>query len=196
VVVRREAPADRSAVRALHDTAFADSPRRDGVAVEARLVDALRADAGWLPRLSLVADDAGEVVGHVVCTRGWLEPEPAKGADGERGLDRERGADDAGRRPVLGLGPLGVLPAWQRRGIGSALVHAVCAAAEAEDERLVVLLGSPAFYGRLGFGPAAAAGVIAPEPSWGEHFQVRRLAAGDVAGDRGRFRYAAPFDAL
>ena len=66
-------------------------PRPGGtgdVVPEARLVDELREDAGFLPHLSLVAVDGGRVVGHVIATRGWLEPLGT---------------------PVLGLGPLGVL---------------------------------------------------------------------------------------
>jgi putative acetyltransferase len=39
-----------------------------------------------------------------------------------------------GRRPALGLGPLTVEPAWQRRGVGSALMHTVLGAAGALGE--------------------------------------------------------------
>jgi putative acetyltransferase len=163
VIIRRERPQDHDAVRELHEAAF-------GRPVEARLTDELREDAGFLPHLSLVAVDGADVVGHVIATRGWLEPAGV---------------------PVLGLGPLGVAPPVQRRGVGTALVHALVAVAEAWDERLVVLLGSPAYYRRLGFVPAAELGVASPDPRWGEHFQARRLGGAPVAGT---FRYAAPFD--
>jgi putative acetyltransferase len=122
----------------------------------------------WLPHFSLVATGAdGGVVGHVIATRGYV-----------------------GRGPVLGLGPLGVLPEHQGRGCGSALVHALLGAAQARDEPLVALLGDPAFYGRFGFRPAAEWGVAAPDPRWGDHFQA--LALVDDA-PRGLFRYADPF---
>jgi putative acetyltransferase len=55
---------------------------------------------------------------------------------------------------VLGLGPLGVEPGWQRRGVGSALMHAILGGAEACGETLVGLVGDPAYYGRFGFAPA------------------------------------------
>jgi putative acetyltransferase len=71
---------------------------------------------------------------------------------------------------VFGLGPLGVGPAWQRQGIGSALMHAVLAAAEALDESGVGLLGDPMFYRRFGFVAAAEHGVAAPDPEWGGAF--------------------------
>jgi putative acetyltransferase len=112
----------------------------------------------------------GEVGGHVVATRAWIE-----------------------ESPVLGLGPLGVLPQWQGRGVGTALMHAVVAAAEARDETLVGLLGEPEYYGRFGFVAATEVGVTPPEAAWGAYFQVRSL-TGTVP--TGRFRYAAPFDGL
>jgi putative acetyltransferase len=169
MIIRRERPGDTAAARAVQVAAF---PAVDGgEPVEAGLLDELRQDEGWIPALSLVAEVDGEVVGHVVCTRGTV------------------GAD---RRPALGLGPTAVLPAHQGGGIGSVLVHAVVAVAEARDETLVALLGDPGFYGRLGFGPAAAAGVEAPDPSWGAHFQVRVLDPSAVVA--GPFTYAAPFD--
>jgi putative acetyltransferase len=172
VEIRRERPADHAAVRAVHRAAFAPDGRPEPDVAEAWLVDQLRADAGWLPHLSLVAVSGARVVGHVMASRAVVEP--------------------AGE-PVLGLGPLGVEPAEQRRGVGSALVHAVLAAAEARDERLVGLLGDPAYYGRFGFVAGAEHGVLPPDPGWGAAFQVRVL-AGPVAG--GWFRYAEPFDRL
>ena len=169
--VRREQPADHDAVRAVHRAAFGRRAvdRPDDV-VEARLTDELREDVGFLPHLSLVAVDAGAVVGHVVATRGWLEP---------LGV------------PALGLGPLGVRPAAQGRGVGTALVHVLVAVAEAYEERVVALLGAPGYYRRFDFRPAVELGITAPDPAWGAHFQARLL-AGPPA--HGAFRYAEPFD--
>ncbi len=173
MIVRRERPGDDAAVHALHAAAFRPpGTRLDADVVEARLVDELREDAGFLPHLSLVALDGGSVTGHVLATRGWLDPVGV---------------------PALGLGPLGVLPAAQGRGVGTVLVHALLAVAEAADERLAALLGAPDYYRRFGFVAAATVGVAAPDPAWGEHFQARWL------GDRrtgGTFRYAEPFTRL
>ncbi len=173
MIVRRERPADSAAVHALHAAAFRPpGARPDADVVEARLTDELREDAGFLPHLSLVATDGGAVVGHVIATRGWLEP---------LGV------------PALGLGPLGVLPEAQRRGVGTVLVHALLAVAEAADERLVALLGEPGYYRRFGFVAAATVGVAAPDPAWGEYFQARWLADRRAEGT---FRYAEPFARL
>ncbi len=96
----------------------------DGSA-EARLLDALRA-AGDLA-LSLVAEAAGTVVGHVA-----LSPLRATG-------------------PALALAPLAAHPAVQSRGIGEALVRAALAAFE---DHTIVVLGDPTYYVRFGFTPA------------------------------------------
>ena len=165
MLIRRERPADVPAITEIHEADF-ETP------VEAGLVTALRACDGWIPALSLVAEDAGRVVGHVVCTRAHVADTPA-----------------------LGLGPLGVLPSHQKRGVGSALMHAVLGAADAMDEPMVVLLGHTDYYPRFGFRPAADHGIIPPVSSWGAHFQVRLLSTYD-SGMRGPFAYAQPFDEL
>ncbi|MFI6096764.1 GNAT family N-acetyltransferase [Lentzea sp. NPDC051213] len=159
MLIRRETPADIDAIRAVTDLAFKHGP-------EAGLIDELRADEGWIPELSLVADG---VIGHVVCTRGYIE-----------------------EVPVLGLGPIAVHPDRQRAGVGKALVHAVLGAAEARGELAVILLGSPAYYSRFGFRLASEFGITPPVPEWAPHFQARLFAPVRA----GAFRYSEPFNRL
>jgi putative acetyltransferase len=137
------------------------------------LVDELRADEARLPSLSLVAAEPdGAVVGHVLCTRGWVDS-----------------------APVLALGPLAVRPDRQRRGAGTALMHAVLGAADALGEPLVALLGDPTYCSRFGFRPSEEYGIAPPDPDWRPHFQVRPLSAYPPSL-RGRFVYAEPFRRL
>lgn len=159
MLIRRETPADVDAIRAVTNLAFKNGP-------EAELIDWLRADEGWIPSLSLVADG---VIGHVVCTRGYV--------------------DDV---PVLGLGPIAVHPDHQRSGVGKALVHSVLGAAEALGERAVILLGDPRYYSRFGFRLAAEFGITPPTAAWAPHFQARLFAPVPA----GAFRYAEPFNRL
>lgn len=156
MLIRRETPADRAAIREVTRLAFRDADRPAAEPVEVALVDDLRADDdAWLPRLSLVAEDAaGQVVGHVLCTRGRVSGHGA-----------------------LALGPISVRPDLQRGGIGTALMHAVLGAADAANEPLVALVGEPAYYRRFGFRPAADYGIKAQVPDWGPYFQVRTLSA-------------------
>jgi len=177
VMIRRELPADVEAIRAVTADAFrgraysAPPVEPGGEPGEATLVSWLRADPGWIPEFSLVAVADDQVAGHVVATRAHVAA-----------------------RPVLGLGPLSVSPRRQRSGVGTALMHAVLGAADAADEPMVVLLGDPVYYGRFGFVPARSVGVVAPNPAWGDAFQVRTLTR--YGGETGPFRYAGPFDRL
>ena len=97
-----------------------------------------------------------------------------------------------GPAPVLALGPLSVQPECQRRGTGSALMHAVLGAADALEEPMVVLVGEPGYYGRFGFRPGTEHGIIPPVADWGTYFQVRTLTAYDPAL-AGPFRFPAPY---
>ena len=176
--IRQEQPADADAIRELHRRAFAkpatqDAPATDG-SLEANLVDELRADGDLLPPLCLVAVEDGLVVGHVAMSRAFLDDRPGA---------------------LAALGPLGVLPERQGAGVGSALVHATLAAADAVGQRGVVLLGHPTYYPRFGFGPAVDHGITPPQ-DWGPaYFMLRTLAAwGD--GLTGAFRYAPAFERL
>ena len=169
MLLRRELPTDVATIAAIHREAFGG---RGSPTVEEHLTAALRADPGWIPALSIVAQGiGGEVVGHVVATEGRV--------------------DDVA---VVGIGPVGVRMADQGRGVGSALLHAVLAASDALGYPLAALLGDPRYYHRFGFVPASSVQVSAPDPAWGVHFQVRTL--GTYAGQSGAFRYAAPFDEL
>jgi putative acetyltransferase len=177
LIVRRERLDDAAPIRRVVAAAFtgvahaAASVEPDHAPGEATLVTWLREDPSWLPRLSLVAEQDGQVVGHVVCTRSRV--------DGS---------------PTLGLGPLSVQPERQRSGVGTALMHAVLGAADALDEPLVGLVGDPAYYGRFGFKPSGEYAIAPSDPAWAEYFQVRTLTA--YAGAAGTFRFAAPFDRL
>lgn len=165
VLIRRERPDDVPVIADVHASAFTEEVEKD-------LVTALRASDAWLPELSLVAEEDGRVVGHVVCTRAHIAGTPA-----------------------LGLGPLGVRPSHQKTGVGSALMHAVLGAADALGEPAVVLLGHTDYYPRFGFEPAARHGIAPPVAEWGEHFQVRPLST-YTPSIRGPFAYAQPFNEL
>lgn len=170
IVVRRERPGDEAAIADVHRAAFAPSTG------EITLVELLRAGAGWIPALSLVAEVGGRIAGHVVTSRGWLVTAGAE-------------------RPALGLGPLGVLPGLHGGGVGSALVQATIGAASALDEEVICLLGDPRYYGRFGFVLASTVGIEPPVAGWRPHFQARLLSAGSDLGPA-TFRYDPAFDAV
>lgn len=168
-VIRRETEGDAPLIHALHDAAFAGLVYSSGT--EAAIVDALRESEDWVSELSLVAEIDGKPVGHAVSSYGRL-----------------------GDERILGLGPIGVDPALQGKGIGSALMHASIAAADARDEPMIILLGDPNYYGRFGFEPASRYGLEPQEAEWEPAFQVRRLTnwREDL---RGKYVYSPGFDA-
>lgn len=118
--------------------------------VVADLARALRAGPAGSPGLALVAETVGRLVGQVQLSRSWL--------DAEQRLVQ-----------VLVLSPLGVLPEWQHRGIGSRLVTEVLSQARELGPPLVFLEGSPTYYHRFGFRPpgrpARLHGALDPDPA-------------------------------
>lgn len=174
MLIRRELPGDGPAIHAVHSAAFAKPDAATGDPVmEADLVDALRAGPDWLPALSWVALVDDTVAGHVCCTRATVR------ADEEQW-------------PALGLGPLGVRPEYQGRGIGRALIHAVLGAADATDESLIVLWGHPTYYPYFDFRPASSYRIAPEKRTASAAFQARTLTAYRPEM-RGTFYYAAAF---
>jgi len=170
MVIRRPEPADRGRLLEVHAAAFR---RADGLEPpEVALFAALDRAGDVLPEVSLAAEVDGAIVGHVVGSRGTVET-----------------------HPVAAVGPIGVLPNHQGKGIGTALMHAFLEAADALGLPAAVLLGSPAYYARFGFRPATSLGIEPPDLRWGADFQARPLSSFH-SGIRGRFAYAPPFDAL
>ncbi len=160
--IRPETPADIADIHALVAGCFPSD-------AEARLIDALR-EADRLS-LSLVAEDAGGILGHIAFS-------PMTGVDGG-----------------LGLAPLAVHAAHRRRGIGAQLARAGLAACADLGARWVVVLGDPAYYGRFGFAPAKRWGLIG-EYGGGDAFQALELIPGAITPGAGLIRYAPEFAAL
>lgn len=126
LILRPETPADATAIEAVTRAAFLVHPH--SCQTEQFIIRELRA-AGALS-LSLVAEEAGRVVGHIAFS-------PVRLADGSPGW--------------YGVGPVSVLPERQRRGIGGALVESGLARLRELGAQGCVLVGEPAFYSRFGF---------------------------------------------
>ncbi len=103
--------------------------------------------------------------------------------------------DDGQRRPFANLAPLAVDPTHQREGVGSALMRAVIAEAEARGEPLIVLQGHPGYYPRFGFEWSVPLGITMDLPDWAprEAAQVLKLEGYDPA-IKGQVVYPPAFD--
>ena len=170
--IRPELPVDLDQIHELHRQAFRGP-------AEAELVDAIRAGAGFVPELSLVAVAAdGSVLGHILISRVAFDPD----------------AEGSARRDALALAPLGVLPPHWGRGIGSALSEAALDTADLRSEPFVAVLGGQSFYARFGFEPAADAGIRSQYDAAGPAYQVRPISGAEL--EPGTVVYPAMFGEL
>ncbi|MGZ4594276.1 MAG: GNAT family N-acetyltransferase [Actinomycetes bacterium] len=171
--IRPEQVADHAAIRRVVRAAF------DHHQSVADLVELIRQSPEFVPELSLVARHEDEIVGHVMLSHAELVDEHGS------------------RHRVLTLSPLAVLPAVQGRGVGSALVPAGLAGADAYGARLVVLEGSPRYYPRFGFRDCRTLGVQIDLPDWAppEAGMAYPLSSYDPAA-RGRLVYPPAFAAI
>ena len=167
VLVRAaERPADEEQILALVNAAFADDTR--DATEELAIVRGTWAACAAASLVELVADESGAVIAHALAAPGRI---------------------DGTARAVAGVAPVCVAPSHQGRGIGTALMHALVAAAEARRWPLLVLLGEPAFYGRVGFEAASSVGIhYAPVGPDSPHFLARRL-GGATVPEGGAFTY-------
>ena len=162
--IRPERAADIPSIHALNRAAFETS-------TEADLVDALRERAN--PIISLVADEGGSIVGHILFSPITL---PAHAEP-----------------KIMGLAPMAVLPARQRQGIGSALVRAGLEHCAQLGCSAVVVLGHAEYYPRFGFVPASRFSIGCEYDVPDQVFMALELEPGILRGKSGTIRYHAAF---
>ncbi|MDP1795408.1 MAG: N-acetyltransferase [Acidimicrobiales bacterium] len=171
MIVRPERDDDRPRILEVVEAAF-------GKPAERILVERLYDSPQYRPGLSLVAESKRDgIVGHVLVTTAWLD-------------------DGDWRQDIASLAPLAVVPKRQRTGVGTALLHAVCAVLDERGEPFVVLQGSPLYYGRVGFEASAPLGITMDLPDWApqEAAQLRRLT--NYAPMKGNVTLPPAFDDL
>lgn len=164
-IIRLETPEDVDSIRYVNNQAF-------GQKDESKLVEKLR-KRGILA-ISLVAVQDGEIVGHIAFSPVVVESE---GSSFE----------------AIALGPIAVLPMYQRKGIGSQMVLAGLEECRHLGHEIIVVLGHPDYYPRFGFVLAKPQGIDcefeAPEEAW----MVLELREEALAGRRGIARFQPEF---
>ncbi|MFZ1991463.1 MAG: N-acetyltransferase [Alphaproteobacteria bacterium] len=159
-LVALEAPHQSPLVEALNDRAF-------GPGRFVKTSYRLREGREGLPELSFVARDGDVLCGSV---RYW----PVT----------------IGKAPALLLGPLAVHPERQNQGIGKALMELSLERAAELGHRLVILVGDPPYYARVGFAPVPVGQMSLPGPVDPARILYKELVPGALAGARGEVKPA------
>ena len=166
--IRPEGPADTERIAEVVKAAF------DGRPDEPRLVEQIRASERYVPELALVATQDDTIVGHAMFSFVTL-----------------KGAEEL---KVLQLAPVAVVPEWQRRGVGGALIREGIEKADARREPLILVQGHAAYYPRFGFQPSREYHIEPPSPDVPDaFFMVLRLSAYEERY-RGQVIYPPAFD--
>ena len=147
IIIRLEEEKDYRRVEEVTKLAFSELDRiargQIGCPYEHWMVNELRKRDGIL-ELSLVAEVASEIVGHIICSKAEV-----------------RTADT--QLPVLNIGPISVLPEYQRKGIGRELIQDMIERATHLGYGAILFFGRPEYYPRFGFKEASVLGVTDSE---------------------------------
>ncbi len=166
ITIRAERDSDYEAVYRVEEAAFEQD-------FEARLVNALRKSNSEI--LSLIAEDEGEVVGHILFTHMTIESE-----------------EEIFR--AVHLGPLAVTPSHQRRGIGGQLIVVGLEELRSEGHGAVLLFGHTSYYPRHGFRPAREFDVHCEDDR--DSFMAIELYPGALDNVSGQYRLAPELDEI
>ena len=126
MLIRNELESDFKAISAVIKAAFENHPHSNQT--EQFIVTALRA-ANALT-VSLVAEIEGKVVGHIAFS-------PVSISDGSQNW--------------YGVGPVSVLPEFQKQGIGKSLIYKGISLLKTLGAKGCVLVGDPKYYKKFGF---------------------------------------------
>lgn len=125
-MIRPETPDDWDQITEITKAAFENHPYSRNT--EQFIINALRAADAL--SLSLVAETDGKVVGHIAFS-------PVTFTDSSLNW--------------YGIGPISVIPALQRQGIGTKLINEGIRILKDRGAKGCVLVGDPNFYQRFGF---------------------------------------------
>lgn len=150
MIIKKERREDYREIYDLVREAFLMAPHRDGN--EEDLVASLRKGEAYIPDLSLVAEEKGDLLGFIMFTKAYL-----------------------GETPVLALAPLAVLPSFQGQGLGLSLINEGHRRARDLGFSYSLVLGDDRYYSKAGYLPAKEFGIEAPFAVPENNFMAKRL---------------------
>ena len=170
LIIRQENKNDYEEVYNVIKTAFETAQHSDGN--EQDLVVALRKSDNFIPELSLVAVMDNKIVGYILFTKIKI-----------------------GKQEELALAPIGVLPEYQKQGIGRTLIQEGNKKAKELGYHYSVVLGSDKYYPKFGYVSAKEYGIVAPFDVPDENFMAIKLNDTDIE-IKGIVQYAKEFGIL
>ena len=170
--IRQEQTSDYRQVSDLIEEAFL--PLAESEHDEHLLVERLRSSDAFIPQLSLVAEADRHIIGFVLMTLAEI-------------------CSETQSTETLALAPVAVLPAFQHRGVGSALIREAHRRATARGYTSAVVLGNPDFYAQFGYRSSATFGINLPFDVSQEYCMATELQAHALDGVCGTVRYDRAF---
>ena len=151
------------------------SQSEHGYGNEAELVDKIRNEEGYIKDLEIVAFEDGKITGHGLLSEVSIvnQSQSFKG---------------------FVLAPLDVLPAYQGKGIGAAILLELEKRAKILDYSFISILGHESYYPRFGYVPASQYQIQAPFEVPNENFMIKELIDGRLEGKSGVIQYSEAFN--
>ena len=169
-IIRREVPEDYRETENLVREAFWNV-YRPGCS-EHYVLHTFRSRTEFVPELDLVMEKDGKIIGQIMYVRAAIET-------------------DAGRSiPIMTLGPIGILPAYQRQGYGKVLLDYSLAIAKTMGAGALCMEGNIDFYGKVGFVVASSLGIhyyAEPRDAVVPYFLCKELQPGYLNGIIGTY---------
>lgn len=133
------------------------------------LLHIMRDCPAFVPELDVVAVCDGKIVGNVVYMKSVIR------------------ADNGNSYEVLSLGPISVLPEYQRKGIGGRMIEYTRDIARRMGFAAILLCGDPDYYSRQGFLSAETFGIRTEDDMYADALQVCPLSERAMSGMKGRY---------
>jgi predicted N-acetyltransferase YhbS len=174
ITIRNETEKDHRIVEELTREAFWNlySPGCN----EHYLVHKMREHSDFLRELDFIAEYDGKIVGSILYTKAWLIDERGKEMD------------------IVSFGPLSVLPEYQRKGIGSALISHTKDIAKRNGVKAMVILGDPHNYCKHGFKSSKDLNISDINGNYPYGMLAIELEGGALAGRKWKYRYSDVYE--
>lgn len=167
--IRQECNSDYDEIYKLIKTAFETAKVKDGD--EQDYAARLRNSQSYIPKLSLVAEQDGKLIGHIMLTKLCVRQQNGTMTEG------------------LLAAPLSVLLEHRGKGIGMLLMKEGLRLAKKLGYKFVILVGDPAYYNRLGFEQASLYGITSENGIPDQYVLAHKIVPDALNGIQGTINF-------